>query len=227
MENLLSKIKLTVNPHLFIKDPYSSDLGLSIVRNSIELIDSLGFEDFTFRKLGIAIHSPEASIYRYFENKQKLLLYLSAWYWAWMEYRLILNTSNISSAEKRLEKALNLMTEELMDEPVESDFNMVKLSRIATFESSKSYLTKQVDEINKEGAFLNYKQFVSRVGTIILEINPHYKYPNMLVSTVIEGAHLQRFYAYHLPTLTNKQKSPTYLKNFFSDLVLNTIKNKV
>lgn len=224
MENLLSKIKLTVNPHLFIKDPYSSDLGLSIVRNSIDLIDDLGFEDFTFRKLGLVIHSPEASIYRYFESKQKLLLYLGAWYWAWMEYRLILSISNISSAEKRLEKALALMTEELTDYPKDSDFNMVKLSRIVTFESSKSYLTKQVDEINKDGAFLSYKQFVSRVSAVIMEINPCYKYPNMLVSTVIEGAHLQRFYAYHLPKLTNKQKSPNYLKNFFTDLVFNTIK---
>ena len=36
------------------------------------MINELGFEAFTFKKLGINIESPESSIYRYFENKHTL-----------------------------------------------------------------------------------------------------------------------------------------------------------
>jgi hypothetical protein len=62
------------------------------------------------------------------------------------------------------------------------------------------------------------------VANIIKEINPQYKYPIMLVTTVIEGAHQQRFFAEHLPRLTNKQNKPHYLSKFYMDLVFKTIK---
>lgn len=73
-------------------------------------------------------------------------------------------------------------------------------------ESSKSYLTKNVDRENKEGAFMSYKQFVARISSIILEINPRFKYPNMLVTTIIEGAHHQQFFGEHLPVLLTGRK---------------------
>jgi len=226
MQEILTKIRLDVNRHLFLKNPESSELGQNIVRQGVELIDAMGFEDFTFRKLGMAIHSTEASVYRYFESKQKLLLYLSAWYWGWMEYRLAMALSNIQSPVVRLEKALVLMTEELKGESEDAPLDIVKLGRIVTFESSKSFLVREVDAVNKEGAFGSYKQFVARVSAIITEISPEYKFPNMLVSTVIEGAHMQRYFALHLPGLTNKQRTADYITRFYTDLVFNTIKPK-
>ncbi len=225
MESILSKIRLQVSDSLYIKDPESSELGLNIIRHGIEMIDELGFEDFTFRKLGQKIGSNEASVYRYFESKSKLLMYLSSWYWAWMEYRLVLSLNNIQSPEKRLERAIILITEELEKEDTSGNFNVFLLSRIVNFESSKSYLCKSVDKINQEGAFMAYKQFVGRVSLIIQEIAPKYKYPNMLVSSVIESVHLQKFYAQHLPALTNKQKNNDYICKFFMDMVLKTIKH--
>jgi AcrR family transcriptional regulator len=226
MNNLLSNIRIDVTPHLYIKDPYSSELGMNIVKHGIELIDEIGYEDFTFRKLGQLIHSPEASIYRYFESKQKFILYLGSWYWAWMEYRLVLSTSNIPSAEKRLEKALELITVEHPLEREGAEIDLNKLNKIVSFESGKFILTKQVDNVNKEGAFLNYKNFVARVSAIVSEINAGYKFPNMLVTTIIEGAHLQRFYGEHLPGLTNKLRTPNYICRFYSELIFNTIKKK-
>ena len=47
--------------------------------------------------------------------------------------------------------------------------------------------------------------------SVIKEINPDYKFPNMLLSTIIEGAHLQVFFAEHLPSLTNVQKNKDYI----------------
>ena len=87
MKAILSQIKIQVNPKLYLKDPHTSELGEKILKKSIILIDELGFEHFTFKKLATEINSTEASIYRYFESKQKLTFYLINWYWSFIEYR--------------------------------------------------------------------------------------------------------------------------------------------
>ncbi len=223
---ILSKVNIQVNENIYLKNPESSDLGKNIIGGSIDLIEKIGFEAFTFRKLSHEISSTEASIYRYFESKHKLLLYLINWYWAWMEYRLVFTMANIKSPEERLQRALTLLTE---DYNAEKKFNLIdtqKLFKIVIQESSKSYLIKEVDKVNQEGAFLAYKQLVGRVGDIILEINPKYKYPHMLISTVIEGAHHQRFFAEHLPRLTDVPDGEETIPNFYKNMVLRTIKNE-
>ena len=224
MKNLIASVKIAITSQLYLKDPESSELGLKIVHKGIDLINSIGFEEFTFRKLGLEIKSPEASIYRYFENKHNFLLYLNAWYWGWMEYRLLIATSNVVSAEKRLEKAVFLMTEGVENDPSFHGINLVKLQEIVVAEASKTFLNKRVDKANQDGAYQSYKDFVGNVASIIKEINPTYKYPSMLITTVVEGAHQQRFFAEHLPRLTNKQPKPHYLSKFYMDLVLKTIK---
>ena len=81
-------IKIVLNEGLYVKEPQDSELGRKIIKHSILLIDKLGFESFTFKKLANEIQSTEASIYRYFENKHLLLKTLgpgaalppAAWY---------------------------------------------------------------------------------------------------------------------------------------------------
>ena len=223
MEGILKNVSIQVNDCIYLKNPDSSDLGKKIINGSIDLIDQIGFDTFTFRKLALEISSTEASIYRYFESKHKLLLYLTSWYWVWMEYRLVLGTANIESAKDRLEKAIRLLTELSIEENEVLQINVTKLNRIVISESSKAYLTKEVDTENQEGVFLGYKQLVARVSDIIKEINPGYKYPNMLVSTVMEGAHHQRFFAQHLPRLTNVIKGEDSISKFYIDLVFHAI----
>ena len=81
MKNILEGIKINISPKIYVKDPETSELGKKILENSILLIDEIGFDNFTFKKLGQRIGSNESSIYRYFESKHKLLLYLTSWYW--------------------------------------------------------------------------------------------------------------------------------------------------
>ncbi|MDA0196985.1 MAG: TetR/AcrR family transcriptional regulator [Bacteroidetes bacterium] len=207
-----------------MKDPESSNLGKDIVEHGIELIAEIGFEAFTFKKLGGRIGSPESSIYRYFENKHKLLLYLTSWYWSWMEYRLYFSLTNINSPQNRLERAVVLLTELIEEDSSFSHVNEVKLNQIVITESPKSYLTKEVDQENNEGIFAGYKQLVARVSDIILEINPDYKYPHMLVSTVIEGAHFQRYFVKHLPRLTDVVKGENSITEFYLEMVSKAIK---
>ena len=89
------QLHIKMNEKLFLRNPEQSELGRKIILHSIQLIHKNGFEDFTFKKLAKAMGSTEAGIYRYFENKHKLLIYLTAWYWGWLEYQLNFHTHNI------------------------------------------------------------------------------------------------------------------------------------
>lgn len=223
MQNLLSKVSIKVNEQVYLKDPETSELGIRIIVGSIDLIDEIGFENFTFRKLSTQISSTEASIYRYFESKHKLLLYLTSWYWAWLEYRLVFGLANIESPKDRLERAIGILTERVQEDDDFSHINKIKLDRIVISESSKAYLTREVDAENRVGLFAVYKQLVARVSDIILEINPKYKYPHMLVSTVIEGAHLQRYFAEHLPRLTDVVPGEDAISECYKEVVFKSI----
>ena len=223
MNNFLSKIAIQVNEKVYLKDPESSELGKKILHGGIDMLEELGFEEFTFRKLAKAIQSTEASIYRYFESKHKLLLYLTSWYWGWTEYRLVFGLTNIESPHERLKKAIVLLTEEVKEDSDFSHINEVKLNRIVIAESSKAYLNKEVDEENKAGVFSGYKQIVQQVSNIIIEINSGYKFPHMLVSTIIEGSHHQRFFSAHLPKLTDQIKGEDAIVSFYTLLVFQAI----
>ncbi len=223
MNSILSKVVFEVKEQTFLKDPQTSDLGNRILETGIDLINEIGFDAFTFRKLAKEINSVEASIYRYFESKHKLLLYLTTWHWSFTEYRLEFALANVPSAKERLTRAIKLLTSEIEEDFHGVDIDVVKLSNIVIIESSKAYLTKDVDQENEEGIFIGYKQLVKRVGQIVLEINPEFKYPNMLISTVIEGAHNQRFFAEHLPRLTNVVKGEDAITEFYLKMVFKTI----
>jgi hypothetical protein len=190
------------------------------------MIDQVGFEAFTFKKLSQAIESTEASIYRYFENKHRLLVYLIAWYWGWMEYRIAFETHNISDPREKLLIALRIVTEKKDQDPNFSDIDEPALQRIVIAESDKTYLTKQVDEINKEGLFRGYKSLCTFIGEIVSTINPKFPYPHSLVSTMLEASNQQIFFSKHLPSLSdlNNEKS-LYDQNFefLKTLVFNTI----
>lgn len=219
----LPSLSINVNENVYLKKPNSSELGKRIISGSIELIEQLGFEEFTFKKLAKHISSTEASIYRYFESKHHVLIYLVLWYWGWQEYRLVLRLTNIECPIQRLERAITVLTEEIKEDSTFSQINEVLLNRIVISESSKAYLNKAVDKDNEQGYFLKYKDIVVRVSNIILEINPDFKYPHMLVSTVIEGAHHQRFFAQHLPRLTDVVEGEDAVTTFYKELVIKEI----
>lgn len=217
-------LQIMISPELYTKNPDSSDLGKKIVSKSISMIDDLGFENFTFKKLGIEIGSNESSIYRYFESKHALLIYLINWYWSWIEYKIVFATLNINSPIEKLEKAIKILTEEVVEDNSFSYINEVILTKIIISESSKAYHTKEVDKENEKGFYKTYKNVVERVSSLVLEINPTFEYPHMLVSTVIEGVHHQRYFSKHLPSLTDFEEGKNNIACFYNDLVFKLIK---
>ena len=195
-------IQFHLNEKLYLRDPEQTELGRKIVDNSIKLIDELGFEKFTFKKLAVAINSTEASVYRYFENKHKLLIYLVSWYWRWIEYQINYQTNNIRDTREKLQIAIRVLADSYKYDPDFSHIDESTLHRIVVEESSKAYLTKQVNNDHKDGLFLGYKRICDQIAEFIQECNPTYKHPRALASTVIEASHQQIFFAQHLPTLT-------------------------
>jgi hypothetical protein len=218
MKNL--QIHIEIDDNLFLKNPDSSELGRRIISNSIEMIHKLGFELFTFKKLGIKIASPESSIYRYFENKHNLLIYLVSWYWSWIEYQLVFSTMNVESPMERLEKAIEILVDPSKLNNPNNYIDVDLLSEIIITESVKAYHTKHVDADNKKGFFKTYKQVVQRVSDLVIQCNPNYEFPHMLISTVIEGAHHQRYFAQHLPRLTDVKKGKDCISEFYTNMVL-------
>ncbi len=223
MINLLSNLKISVPENIFLKDPQSSNLGKRIIEHSILLIDEIGFDAFTFKKLGARIGSNESSIYRYFESKHKLLVYLTSWYWAWVEYQLVFATHSISDINEKLERAIEIVTRETKEDTAFSHVNEIVLNKIIINESSKSYMTKDVDTENQEGYFRIYKQLVLRLKEMISNVNPEYNYSLSLSSTVVEGALHQHFLKDHFKSITDCDTSTTPT-DFFQNLVFNAIK---
>lgn len=222
MQEMLSNIIISVNPKLYVKNPETSALGKNIIQNSIILIDEIGFENFTFKKLGEKIGSNESSIYRYFESKHKLLLYLSSWYWGWMEYRLVFSTNNISNPLEKLKKAITIVTEKVQDDSSTEHINESLLNKIIIAEFTKTLLTKEVDEENKEGFFIVYKRVINRIIEMILEVNSTYEFPKSMASSIVQGSLHQHFLKDHLTTITNCNAKSS-VTDFYIDLIDKTL----
>ena len=215
-----------MNEALFLRNPESSELGKNILKHSVQLIYKMGFEAFTFKKLAKDIGTTEAGIYRYFENKHKLLVYLTAWYWGWLEFQISFHTNNIKDPVIKLKRVIKLLATAVEDDEQTSYINESLLHQIIIAEGSKAYLTKQVGEDNKQQFFKPYKDLCAVIGNVILECSPKYKYPKSLASTIIEMAHFQNFFMNNLPSLTDfgKTKEESEIIAFLNDLVFTSLK---
>ncbi|MDX1627348.1 MAG: TetR/AcrR family transcriptional regulator, partial [Fulvivirga sp.] len=194
----MATLQLLMNDNLYLRDPQETALGKKIIEESIQMIDELGIEDFTFRKLARKIDSTEASVYRYFENKHRLLVYLIAWYWNWLEYKIDFGTQNIVDSKEKLKVAIKIVGENKQRDPSFPQVDEEALSRIVIAESDKTYLTKQVDEDNSEGLFRGFKSLCRKIADFVREVNPSFEHPHSLISTMLQAAHQQLFFAQHL-----------------------------
>ncbi|MFK7933922.1 MAG: TetR/AcrR family transcriptional regulator [Saprospiraceae bacterium] len=196
-------IKIILNEGLFQRDPQETSLGQNIIKHSIQLIDEIGFEAFNFKKLATRMESTEASVYRYFENKHKLLLYLVSWYWEWVSYLIDFNTMNIEDPKRRLKIIIETFVLASQENPAIGYVNENLLHKIVIAEGTKAYHTKAVDAENQHGLFTNYKKLSEKVADVISEIDPKFPYPHAMASNLFEMANEQIYFAQHLPRLTD------------------------
>ncbi|MFT6843847.1 MAG: hypothetical protein ACJAUV_000014 [Flavobacteriales bacterium] len=219
-------IKISLNEGLYLKDPQDSELGRSIIKHSILLIDEFGIESFTFKKLAEKINSTEASIYRYFVNKHILLLYLVNWYWEWVNYLINLNTSNINDAKQKMRVIIQSFVSASRENPVVDYVNESILQKIVISEGMKVYHTKEVDDQNSKGFFKSYKELAVTVSNVISEVSPSFKYPHTLATNLFEMSNTHIFFAQHLPRLTdisiveNENDEVEKMLNYFVEKLL-------
>ena len=198
---------MSIPKGLSLRDPLQSKLGRSIITHSIILIDEIGFESFTFKKLALKMQSNETSLYRYFENKHFILLYLVVWYWNWVSYLIDYNTKNITDSNKKLNIIIDNFVDATKENPSIDFVNEKLLHRIIIAESAKAYHTKNIDEENKQGFYKSYKSLIQKVADVILDINPEFPYPHSLANNLFEMANNEIFFAEHLPRLTDMKVS--------------------
>ena len=165
------------------------------------------------------------SIYRYFENKHRMLLYILNWYWSYMEYLVVFQLQPLANSKAKLERLIELLTHPLAESEGQTDYNKNYLHQIVITESSKVYLVKEVNEINKDAVFKPYKDLCARISELIQAQNPAYEFPHSLSSTLIETAHSQLFFSQHLPKLTDagKKHKTEFVARYLTDLLFKSL----
>lgn len=218
-------VSVRMNEHLFLRDPESTDLGRRIVRQGIVIFNELGFEDSTFRKLADRLATKEASIYRYFENKHRLLVYLVAWYWQWLDYQVVSHTNNLTDPRQKLDWVLQILLLKNLSQSANGDMDIRTLHGIVIREASKAYLTRHVTDDNRHQLFKPYKDLCGRIANIIQEYRPGYSFARSRASSLIETAHYQAFFMEHLPSLTDfgDEKNDDDLLAFLRHLLFSSL----
>jgi AcrR family transcriptional regulator len=215
------QVKFDINEKIFLRNPESSEVGKLMVKKAIDLIFELGIEQFTFKKLAIEISSTEATIYRYFENKHRLLLYILNWYWCYMEFLVTFKLENVLDKKEQLKIIVQLLTKDLEKSNSQFDYNKSYLNQIVISESSKVYMVKEVLEINKNEVFKPYKDLCAKIAEVISSYNATYKFPRSLSTTLIETSHHQQFFSENLPKLTDVSATTKseFTKQFIEDFL--------
>jgi hypothetical protein len=225
LKNMDFQVKFNINDRTYLRNPESTEVGRLMVKRAIDLIYELGFEQFTFKKLAIEINSTEATIYRYFENKHRILLYILNWYWCYMEFLVTFKLENVKDKKDRLKIVIHLLTHELAESTSQFDYNKKFLNQIVITESSKVYLVKEVIEINKNEGFKPYKDLCAKIATVISDYNSKYKYPRSLSTTLIETSHHQQYFSINLPKLTDisAKRDSEFTSLFIEDLLFKVL----
>lgn len=196
-------IKFELSESLYVKDPQTTKYGQRLLQNTVELMAEIGFESFTFKKLGSRMQSTETSVYRYFENKHKLLTYICCWYWEWIHYLIDINTLNIKDPKEVLDVMIHQLLYASKQSSMTLYINESLLHEIVVLEGVKSFHVSGVDKDNDQGVFESYKGLISKIAQIISAVNPTYPYAESLAITLSAMAHDQIYFASHFPKLSS------------------------
>jgi AcrR family transcriptional regulator len=222
MQHLFRQVKLQLNDSLCVKDPTSTEVGENILRESVNLIHEIGLEAFTFKKLSLSTGSTEATIYRYFSNKHQLLMYLSSWYWNFLEWKIAFSTSNSQTPQQALEQCIQVLVAPTKGERFNRLFDDTKLQEIVTLESTKAFVAKGLSKAEKKKYYSSYLQLIARIEQIIQEAHPKHTNATALATTILETVHYQHFLQHALPEIAITDKTGKSLSELLHQLLFTT-----
>jgi AcrR family transcriptional regulator len=220
MDRILPMLSIRVSDRLFLKDPESSALGRNILTTSVQIIDEIGMERFTFKKLANTLQTTESSVYRYFENKHMLLLYMSTWYWSWLETYMVFRTANLTDPKDKLRIMISILCKDDWENKVMNSMNLNLLKRIVVSESPKAYMAKQTGNLPLDEIFRGFEQLCLRFEELFRVINPEFRHTRRLSSTMIEGVLQQTFYVTYLTSFSSieENQKDDSISLFFYDM---------
>ena len=193
---------LVPDPSLHHRDPAASAVGERILKQGLFLMNELGLEAFTFKKLTEYAECTEATIYAYFPNKQRLLQYYFQLYWMWLDTHCQQQGRSLADPWKRVQGDIRALCGLWAKDAMAAQLDPRKLRALVIVEGSKSFMHRNVDEDNKLKLFQPYKDLSAHLAIELKACNKKCKHPRTFATMLIEMAHSLEFAMEHLPALT-------------------------
>ena len=163
-----------------------------MLAGGLELINELGLEAFTFRKLAARIGSTEVSLYKYFPNKHRLLQYYFQLYWLWLRRLCGREVERSDDAQDALRRSVEAICGVWPRQTPPLQLDPHALRRLVIEEGMKSYLHKQVDADNARRLFAPYKDLSAFLAERLTACRRDVPMPRSFATTVIEMAQIGR-----------------------------------
>jgi AcrR family transcriptional regulator len=195
-------VVLKPDPALSLRDPEGTELGRAVLVEGLALMNELGLESFTFRKLASKVGSTEVSLYKYFPNKQRLLQYYFQLYWLWLRQMCGREVERARDPREALQRTIEAICGVWPKDAPELQLEPAALRLLVIHEGMKSYLHKKVDEDNARRLFAPYKELSAFFAERLTDCRASVPMPRSFATTVIEMAHSLPFAMEHLPSLT-------------------------
>ena len=196
------RLSIAVNPNTYLRNPEDTELGRKIIKHGVELLSETGYQCFNFKHLAKYMESTEASVYRYFENKYMLLVYLTSWYWEYLDLQIMLNTRNIDDPHKKLRLMVKTIVSGVDSDFQNEYFDIKKLHKIVVEQSPRVIHSKKVEACEKAGMFSNFKTLNNNIAEIILECDNDFKYPSALATNILKLSMDHKYYSEYICSLT-------------------------
>lgn len=198
----------------------SSPMGVRILAEGLALMNEIGLEAFTFKKLAERIGCTEVTVYHYFANKQRLLQYYFQVYWLWLATHCQHEGRALKEPVARLHGDIRALCGLWPADAFAAQFDPADLRDLVINEGSKSFMHKNVDSDNKLKLFQPYKDLCAHIATELKACEPRMKSPRSFATTLVEMAHSLEFAMHHLPALTelSVKKDRKKLAEFLIDL---------
>lgn len=216
----MARYHIAPDPSLHLRDPGSSALGQRILKDGLSLMNELGLEGFTFRKLAEKVGCTEVTIYHYFPNKHRLLQYYFQLYWLWLDTHCQQEGHGHKDPLERVHGDIRALCGLWPKHALAAQLDPADLRDLVIVEGSKSFLHRNVDEDNKLKLFQPYKDLCAHIAEELKACDRTCRSPRTFATTLIEMAHSLEFAMHHLPALTelSLKRDRRKLAGFLIDL---------
>ena len=198
----MTNVLLRPDPALWLRDPETTDVGRRMLVGGLGLMNEIGLEACTFRKLADHVGSTEVTLYRYFPNKHRLLQFYFQLYWLWLRQLCGQQVERSDDSRAALQLSIDAICGVWPRDLPPLQLDPCALRELVIGEGMKSYLHKNVDADNAKRLFAPYKALSAFLAGRLKACRRDVPMPRSFATTIIEMSHSLPFAMEHLPSLT-------------------------